>query len=205
MTEKESKNFIEQLIASFPDGDKRFIDSEFPLRKSWFPIEPELIDDLNSDYGVVNKVTRLSSDFFKEVEVICNLLGAENIQQEIDRSKETNLNNRLVQSIKGIRQGMNIRGKALAIWNWYAIPLRLKGKTLYRIWAPRDIFGEPIIKSMPLLDFLSLVSIKTAKYDIETTRLQEDYTKLKEKIIYLTVSLILLIILLFIILINITR
>jgi hypothetical protein len=38
MTEKESKNFIEQLIASFPDGDK-------PLYRFRVSITEELVSD----------------------------------------------------------------------------------------------------------------------------------------------------------------
>lgn len=158
---------IDELIATFPDGNRRFVDTNVSLRLSWFPemLSPEFSDELMSDHGVSAEERSFSSEFFEEVNAITDLLGKNNITSELAEWQKTGM-----AAVERMYQGLNRRAMALSIWNWYAIPLRLKGKTVYRIWAPRDVTGTPIIKALPLNDFLSLVAQETAKDKIELAR-----------------------------------
>ena len=52
------------------------------------------------------------------------------------------------------------RARALKLWEQVAFPYRRRGAVVYRIFAPRDIFGSPIVDAMSLDEFIWHISFK---------------------------------------------
>lgn len=124
------------------DSKRMLIDTPLPFRKCWWPGSFEFRDTLMSDYGMETEHKTIENDFFHEV-------GA--IQHAIMDEKDTD-----------IMDGANARAHAMKIWDTMFIPLRIVDRKVYRIWAPRDIFGTPIIKELPIDTYLQAAVIREA-------------------------------------------
>jgi hypothetical protein len=59
--------------------------------------------------------------------------------------------------------GLNTQADALGIWDKIAIPIRRRGDLVFRILAPRDVMGSPIVEALPVDHYIRGVSVKTAE------------------------------------------
>lgn len=73
--------------------------------------------------------------------------------------------------------GLNRRAEAMSLWDRLAVPVRVKGDVAYRIWAPRDVFGTPIVHSVPLQLFVAGVCQKTAEDHVAILQFKEQLAR----------------------------
>jgi mRNA-degrading endonuclease toxin of MazEF toxin-antitoxin module len=57
---------------------------------------------------------------------------------------------------------LNTEGDAFGIWDKIGIPIRRRGEVVFRIRAPRDVTGSPVIQDLHVDCYIRGVSIKTA-------------------------------------------
>jgi len=146
----------------------RIADTPNVLRWSWWPNEPDFQDEISSDYGLDTSFSTLEKEFEEEVVAIretLDELGHEPKLAEWQTGYEG--------AIGEVFNSANLAGSALRVWDQIAIPIRRRDDILFRIWAPRDLFGSPIIKSLPLNVFIYSVADHTASDRIEIERLKK--------------------------------
>ena len=165
---------IDELIASFPDGNNRFINSKVSLRFTWFPLIEDFNDRFSSNYAVTEDLKdEILSEFYTEIKTINEILLRFNIKPKLADWQKSDS-----EAVQNVYYGLNRNAMAFSIWDSFAVPLRLYGENVYRIWTPHDVMGSPIIKSIPLRHFIQLTALKTAednlliaKKDIKINRL----------------------------------
>ena len=69
--------------------------------------------------------------------------------------------------------GLNTQADALGIWDRIAIPVRRRGDLVFRILAPRDVMGSPIVQALHIDYYIRGVSTKTAEDAACISRLTE--------------------------------
>ena len=67
----------------------------------------------------------------------------------------------------------NIQADALEFWEVIALPVRRRGDLIFRILAPRDVMGSPIIQILNVDDYIRGVSIKTSEDKIRITQMEK--------------------------------
>jgi hypothetical protein len=72
-----------------------------------------------------------------------------------------------------LNQTLKLRATALSIWAEIAMPIRRRGEIIFRLWPPRDVFGSPIIQSLPLDEYLIGATMISAEYSLQIKRLTE--------------------------------
>ena len=82
---------------------------------------------------------------------------------------------------------LNQAASALSIWDQIGIPIRLRGDIVFRIWAPRDVMGSPIIKALPIDVFVNGVAEHTVSDRIEIKRLKKNIDRWRVATIILAV------------------
>jgi hypothetical protein len=76
-------------------------------------------------------------------------------------------------------KSLNQRSTAISLWEQIAFPLRRLGDIVFRIRAPRDVFGTPIIEAVLVDDFIRGVSLHTVSDKQKISRLQKRLTAWK--------------------------
>ena len=75
---------LDELIASFPDGNNRFFNSKVSLRFTWFPFIEDFNESLLSRYGVTKDVNdEILSEFYTEIKIINEILLRFNIKPKL--------------------------------------------------------------------------------------------------------------------------
>lgn len=174
MSKAQREFLLDELIASFPDGNNRFANSKVSLQFTWFPLIEDFNDSLLSSYGVTEDINdEILSEFYTEIKIINDILSRLDIKPKLADWQKSNS-----EAVQNLYHGLNRNTMAFSIWDSYALPLRLYGERVYRIWTPHDVMGSPIIKSIPLRHFVQLTALKTAednllmaKKDIKINRL----------------------------------
>ena len=141
-------------------ADDRIADKPTFLKLSWWPRSPSFDERLTSDYGSASGQPALTEEFFDEVTAIQEALeklgihapppswmGRSEVAQRLGRS-------------------LNQRATALGIWDQVAIPVRFRNNQVFRIWAPDDVMGTPIVDSMSVSEYVRL----SAENSAQTTR-----------------------------------
>ena len=165
---------LDELIASFPDGNNRFVNSKVSLRFTWFPFIEDFNESILSRYGVTEDVNdEILSEFYTKTKIINEILLRFNIKPKLSDWQKSDS-----EAVQNLYYGLNRNAMAFSIWDSFAVPIRLHGENVYRIWTPQDVMGSPIIKSIPLRHFMQLTALKTsednllfAKKDIKIKRL----------------------------------
>jgi len=91
-----------------------------------------------------------------------------------------------------VMQSLNQSAEALNIWDQIGVPIRRRGSTVFRIWAPRDVMGSPIIKTLPIDAFLIGAAEQTATDRIEIDRFKKLFENWRIAAIILAIILVLI-------------
>lgn len=170
-------------------GPERISDMPTALRWSWWPDKPDLQDELLSDYGVNPTLRALENEFREEVRAI-----RETLDEQGHEPKLANWQKGSDGAGRKVMQSLNQVAEALDVWGEIGVPIRRRDEVVFRIWAPRDVMGSPIIKSFQVDMFINGVAEQTAKGLIEIERLKKILEKWRAASIMLGILLIAIVI-----------
>lgn len=153
-------------------GPKRISDAPTAFRWSLWPSRPDLQDELLSDYGVDTGFSALENEFREEIQAIRETLDELGHGPEIADGQKSAMG-----AEHKMMKSLNQVAEALSIWDQIGVPIRRRGDAVFRIWAPRDVMGSPIIKALPIDTFLNCVAEQTASDRIEIERVKTSMEK----------------------------
>lgn len=159
---------IAAVRAKLSCGAERIADAPAALRWSWWPTEPDIQDQLRSDYGVATDYSELENEFQSEVVAIRESLESlGHVPRLADWQGSSSVDG------TSLWTGLNRSAVALSLWDRFGMPVRRRGDLVFRLWAPRQIMGgAPIIKAVPIDLYILTVAQKTAIDAVEISRLQ---------------------------------
>ena len=162
---------IERLQAQLADGKRRLVRTDVPLNLAWFlapsarfdepPLdeEGELDLDLMLEEAETDPEGDAVREFWEEIEIIEKWLEESGIETPLADWQKS----RDAPPAEALFRSLNRRALAMRLWDWYGVPIRLKGRWAVRIWSPADPQqGSPRVASMPIKDFLMAVAYRTA-------------------------------------------
>jgi len=159
---------IEAVRGKLNCGAERIADSPAALRWSWWPTEPDIQDQILSDYGAATDYSEIENEFQSEVAAI-----RESLKSLGHDTRLANWQKGSSSKVAPLWTGLNRSADALALWDHFGMPVRRRGNLVFRIWAPREVMGgAPIIKALPLDLYIPAVTQKTAVDAAEIARLQ---------------------------------
>lgn len=175
---------VEAIRRTLSNGEYRLVPSPASLRVSWFPDFPSDSEQLLSDYSAGTPDPEISRDFEDEVRAFREFLeDGSPCRSGLDAIK-------LPPDADRFMSGLNRRAEAMSLWDRLAVPVRVKGNVAYRIWAPRDVFGTPIVHSVPLPLFVAGVCQKTAEDYVTILQFKEQLAKWRAGALILGVLLV---------------
>ena len=68
---------------------------------------------------------------------------------------------------------LNTQADALETWDHIGLPVRRRVEVVFRILAPRDVFGSPLIQALHIDDYIRGVCTKTAEDAAQIARLEK--------------------------------
>lgn len=148
-------------------GHERISDAPAALRWSWWPDKPDLQDELLSDYGIDAGFQVLEKEFREEVQAIRETLDELGHEPEVAAWQKSS-----TEGGRKMMQSMNQVARALSIWDQIGMPIRRRDNIIFRIWAPHDVMGSPIIKALPVDAFINGAAEQTASNLIEIGRIK---------------------------------
>jgi hypothetical protein len=161
-------NLISDVRRQLSDEGVRISEAPTLFDLAWWPSSPaameKFVHHIYSDYGL-SGVKPLNNDFFAEVSAIQDVLKK--------WSPATQTGDALEDARNTVEADTNRRARAMSLWEKIAFPVRRSGDIVFRIRAPRDIFGTPIIEALLADDFIRGVSIQTAKDKAQIARLKK--------------------------------
>jgi hypothetical protein len=168
-------------------GSERISDAPTALRWSWWPDRPDLQDELSSDYGMNTDFHTLEKEFREELQAIREALDQLGHEPELADWQKSSSDAR-----RRVMQSLNQSAEALNVWDEIGVPIRRRGNTVFRIWAPRDVMGSPIIKALPADAFAIGAAEQTATDRIEIDRLKKLFENWRIAAIILAIILALI-------------
>ena len=157
-TEVTFEQIVSAVRPKLKDDEARIADAPGPFRETWWPGTTHLGRGLLSDHGVPTSSPEIERAFYDEISAICDSL------------KQAGQKPTLAEWHKGSKDAgrdmmlsLNFQADALSIWDKIAIPVRRRGNIVFRILAPRDVMGSPIVDALHVDHYIKGVSIKTAK------------------------------------------
>ena len=144
---------VEVIQERLEDGVRRISDVPCVFRRTWWPEGPSVEQCLLSDYSMPTASPDLDKIFREEVNAISEFL------EKIDRDSQQGE----AEPAKNIMASVNGQAKALGIWDNIAFPIRREGDIVFRILAPRDVMGSPIIQKLHVDDYIRGASMRTAR------------------------------------------
>jgi hypothetical protein len=162
----------EQIITAarsiLEDGEARIADAPAPFRATWWPGKPDFRQELLSDYGMPTPLPELEKVFYEEVGAIRKSL------KDLDHTPALAAwQNESTGAPRRMMMDLNTQADALGIWDQIAIPVRRRGDLVFRILAPRDVMGSPIVQGLHIDHYIRGVSTKTAEDAARIGRLTE--------------------------------
>lgn len=159
---------IEEAIHRLPDGELRFFVKDYPVSHAcltdlWYPNESEW---LSSDYGLPSGEKKVEEEYFEEIKLIQEILVEEDIPIQLSGWQKSD-----EEHAERMMKGLNRRAYAIQMWDWYAIPWRLRDEAVYVIVSPNDVMGTPIINRYDVNDFLFAITDKTVKQQKQKDKL----------------------------------
>ena len=149
LTEPTVERIIAAVRSKLRDDGARISDSPRPFLGTWWPGTTDFEQELLSDYGVDGSSPELEKAFYDEVNAIQDSLAE-------SQEEPTSPQQRMMMSL-------NLRAKALGIWEEIAIPVRRREEQVFRILVPRDVMGSPVVQAIPVDQYLRGVSIRSAE------------------------------------------
>lgn len=148
-----------------------------PFKLAWWPSNStateQYIEQLHSDYGQSSGPKKLSEEFAAEVKAIQECLNTHRHDPGLAKWQRLERDDEVAEAATQMYKSLNQRATAISLWEQIAFPLRKQGDILFRIRAPRDISGSPIIDPMLVDDFIRGVSSHTVGNKQEIARLQK--------------------------------
>lgn len=167
---------IELAREAVKNGRNRFWDTPVNFRLSWFPefLQPDMGEELMADRGLSSKHAGVEKEFWEEIEAIDKAVGDE-LSEELKNWREKGA------KVAGeyMMHRLERRAFIFSLWDRYGAPLRIRDGYVYRIWAPKDVMGSPVIKRFLLEHFLPMVCIRTASDTVEIKELKKKMEKWK--------------------------
>lgn len=158
---------VEEAKTRIPNGEARFAVSDFPLSHTCFSFQcgPNMSEILSSNLSISSENEEIEKQYYEEIKVL------EEIMVETDTP--INLAEWQRGSAESVMKGMNLRAYAMQIWDWYAIPWRLDGETVYIIYSPQDVMGSPIIHTWPATNFFEALAKTASKQNSDLENLDK--------------------------------
>lgn len=151
----------EQIISGarskLQDGEQRIADAPCPFRATWWPGRPDEEQQLLSGYGMPTSVPELEKCFYDEVDAIREALKDQGHSPPLAGWQKNSTG-----AARRVMMGLNAQADALTIWDEIGVPIRRRGDSVYRILAPRDVMGSPIIEALDVDWYIRGASAKTA-------------------------------------------
>ena len=157
-TEVTFEQIVTAVRPKLKDDEARIADSPGPFRETWWPGKTHLGQGLLSDHGVPTSFPEIERAFYDEVRAICDSL-----KQAGQKPKLAEWHKGSKDAGTGMMLSLNFQADALSIWDKIAIPVRRRGDIVFRILAPRNVMGSPIVEALHIDHYIQGVSIKTAK------------------------------------------
>lgn len=173
-------DIIAEVRRRLSDDGTRIADTPQPFNHAWWPTEPEIDDLMLSDRGIAPGKPSSNRDVAAGLEMIQSEFSAE-VKAIHDSLVDGGYVPRFAkwQRVKDVNgqalyKSMSIRATALSLWEQIAFPIRRHGDYVFRIWAPREVFGgSPIIHAVPVGRFARGAALRTAKDTQELVHLRQ--------------------------------
>jgi hypothetical protein len=148
-----------------------------PFKLAWWPSNStateQYVEQLHSDYGQPLGPKKLNEEFAAEVNAIHECLNTHQHDPGLAKWQRLERDDEEAEAATQMYKSLNQRATAISLWEQIAFPLRRQGDILFRIRAPRDISGSPIIDPMLVDDFIRGVSAHTVGDKQEIARLRK--------------------------------
>lgn len=177
-TSPEPASQIAELSKQLADGPYRIAGGPVPLHLAWFPKSrrPTAAERDMSDHNVPSPSTDLREAYFDEVRVLREAITTPDEQVPLAAWQNLEGDTEFDRAGRSMWQAVNKDAFAMRNWDRYAIPNRLHGNKVARIWSPDVVDGEPIISSIPVGAYVAAVSVKTAVDAYRILQLQSQRT-----------------------------
>lgn len=147
---------IEKAVESLKNGETRIGSSgntdKFDILH--FFGNPDFSERISSDYGLKSpEYEDIAEDYLEEIECIEKLISEADIPIRKAEWQKTRS-----ESGDKMFKSLNLRNLAIQLWDWYAIPWRLKNGFVYIIYAPHDILGTPVVHCYSVNEFVQLLT-----------------------------------------------
>lgn len=142
-TEIRFKDVIEDVRCQLLDDGRRIADAPAAFYLAWWPrsaAEVRFLQQLPSDHRLTVGPKELDEEFAAEVNAIYKCLNSRGYNPKF---AEWQRRGELAEAEAKLEKSMNQRATALSLWEQITFPLRRRGDVVFRIQAPRDIFGSP--------------------------------------------------------------
>ena len=157
-TELTFEQVITAVRSKLKDDEARISEAPGQFREAWWPGTTGFEQELMSDHGVPAPFPEIERAFHDEIAAIRDSLKHAGHKPTLAESQKgpTDVGRSLMTSL-------NLQADALSIWEMIAIPVRRRGEQVFRILAPRDVMGSPIVQALHVDHYIRGVSIKTAE------------------------------------------
>ena len=157
-TEVTFEQIVTDVRSKLKDDGARIADAPRPFRKTWWPGATGFGQELLSDYGVPTSFPEIERDFYDEVSAIRDSLKHAGHKPTLAEWQKVSID-----AGRRLMTSLNLRVDALSVWDKIAIPVRRRGDLVFRILAPRDVTGSPIVQTLHIDHYIRGVSIETAE------------------------------------------
>lgn len=157
-TEVTFEQIVTDVRSKLEDDGARIADTPWPFRETWWPGTTVIGQELLSDYGVPTSFPEIERDFYDEVGAIRDSLKHVGHKPTLAEWQKGSID-----AGRRLMTSLNLRTDALRVWDKIAFPVRRRGDLVFRILAPRDVTGSPIVQALHVDDYIRGVSIKTAE------------------------------------------
>lgn len=140
------------------DSEARIADVPCPFRATWWPGSPSFKQHLLSDYGVSTSVPELEKAFYDELGAI-----RESLKDAGHTPALAGWQKGSTGAARKMMMSLNTQADALGIWDEIGFPIRRRGDVAFRILAPHDAMGSPLVQTVHIDDYIRGVSTKTAE------------------------------------------
>lgn len=165
------KQIITAVRSRLEGGQERIVDVPCPFRETWWPETPDFQTQLSSDMGMQPSSELeewIYEVFSEEVKAIRESLKDTGYEPEFAEWQKGSTG-----AVRNLWKSTNIQADAIGLWEKIAIPIRRRGDLIFRILAPRDVMGSPIVQILHVDDYIRGISRKTSEDKIRMTRLEK--------------------------------
>lgn len=136
------------VLGKLKHGNRRVVQNALALRWFPWPDQPDFVEGLMAEMGVSSDppdggATALEQEFDEEVQAIRSAIEELGFEPKLADWQKGSFD-----AAHRLMLGLNMGGMAMAVWDQIGIPVRRRGNRVYRLWAPSDVMGRPMIKSM---------------------------------------------------------